>query len=85
MAKPTVGIGVIGYGLMGRVHTYAWRTIPLLYNGEPCNIKLVAVCDVNEQAAEAGREQAGFFFRTNDYREVINHPEIKVVDICVPN
>ncbi len=85
MAKPTIGIGVVGYGLMGRVHTYGWRTIPLLYNGEPCSIRLIGVCDVNEEAAEAGREQAGFFFRTTDYREVIHHPEVQVVDICVPN
>jgi predicted dehydrogenase len=85
VAKPTIGIGVVGFGLMGRVHTYAWRAIPLLYNGEPCHIRLVAVCDVNEQAAEAGREQGDFFFRTTDYRELVHHPEVQVVDICVPN
>jgi predicted dehydrogenase len=32
-----------------------------------------------------GAKQAGFFFRTTDYREVIHHPEAQVVDICVPN
>lgn len=85
MAKPTIGIGVIGYGLMGRVHTYGWRNIPFFYDGQPCNIKLVGVCDVNEKAAQAGLEQAGFLFQTTDYREVINHPEVQIVCVCVPN
>ncbi|MCS7223685.1 MAG: Gfo/Idh/MocA family oxidoreductase [Armatimonadetes bacterium] len=85
MTDKPVGIGVIGFGLMGRVHTYAWRSIPLFYDGQPCPIELVAVCDVDERAAKKGMEQGGFSFWTTDFREVVHHPKVDLVDICVPN
>ncbi len=80
-----IGIGLVGFGLMGRVHTYAWRSIPLLYDGLPCPVELVGVCDVDEKIAQKGVQQAGFSFWTTDYRELIAHPRVNLVDICVPN
>lgn len=80
-----LGIGVVGYGLMGRVHTYAYRAIPIYYNGHPCPIRLVGVCDVDETKAQEAVAQAGFAFATPDLAELAVRPDIDIIDVCTPN
>lgn len=33
-------IGIVGFGFMGKTHTYGYKTIPLYYNNLPFKIKL---------------------------------------------
>ncbi len=78
-------VGIIGFGQMGRIHAYAYRSIPLYYDGAPCRIVLQGVCDSNEALARKGVEQAGFAFATTDFRELVSRSDIDVVNICTPN
>src|SRR5574337_1184384 len=80
-----IRIGLIGFGQMGRIHSYAYRSIPMYYNGQPCAITLKSVCDANETLAKKGIEQAGFESYTTDYRELIARKDIDVINICTPN
>lgn len=80
-----IRVGMIGYGQMGRIHTYAYRSIPLYYDGQPCKITLKCVCDANEALARKGVEQAGFESSTTDYRALVERKDIDVVNICTPN
>ncbi|MBI3110655.1 MAG: Gfo/Idh/MocA family oxidoreductase [Ignavibacteriales bacterium] len=80
-----IRVGMIGYGQMGRIHTYAYRSIPLYYDGQPCKITLKCVCDANEALARKGVEQAGFESSTTDYRALVERQDIDVVNICTPN
>jgi len=80
-----IRVGMIGFGQMGRIHSYAYRSIPLYYDGNPCKITLKCVCDTNESLAKKGVEQAGFESSTTDYRELIARKDIDVVNICTPN
>ncbi len=80
-----IRVGIIGYGQMGRIHTYAYRSIPLYYNGHPCRIVLKSVCDANETLARKGMEEAGFESWTTDYRELVERPDVDVVNVCTPN
>lgn len=84
MAKE-IRIGIIGFGQMGRIHAYAYRSIPLYYDGYPCRIILKGVCDTNEALARKGVEQAGFEFATADFRELISRKDIDVINVCTPN
>jgi len=84
MAKE-LRIGIIGYGQMGRIHTYAYRTIPIFYDGFPAKITLVGVCDQDTERAKKGVEQGGFQFWCTDYRELIDRKDIDVVNVCTPN
>ena len=81
----TIGIGVIGWGFMGRMHTQALRSIPLYYPGIDFQIRLVCVCARHMARAEAAAREACFERFTDDYRALLAMPEIDVVSICTPN
>ena len=83
--KKEIRIGIIGYGQMGRIHSYAYRSIPLYYDGQPCKVVLKGVCDANETLAKKAVEQAGFEFSTTDYRELVARKDIDVINVCTPN
>ena len=79
-----IGIGVIGWGFMGRTHTFSIKTMPLHYNldFEP---RLIGICSRRlEKAEQAAREQ-GFKYAVDDYHKLLADPEIDVVSICTPN
>jgi predicted dehydrogenase len=78
-------IGIVGYGQMGRIHSYAYRSIPFYYDGQPCKIILKGICDANETLAKKGKEQGGFEFYSTDYRELVSRNDIDIIDVCTPN
>ena len=71
----TIGIGVIGWGFMGRTHTHALRSIPLYYSGLDFRVRLVCLCARHLEHARQGAEEAGFERYTDDYRELLAMPE----------
>lgn len=80
-----IRIGLIGYGQMGRIHAYAYRSIPIFYDPLPFRLKLQAVADVVPGAADRAVEQAGFVRASTDWQAVVEDPEVDVIDICTPN
>lgn len=78
-------VGIVGFGFMGRTHTYGYKTIPLYYSNLPFKITLVGVCDTVLEVAEKARESLGFEFATNNPDDIFNRKDIDVVDICTPN
>lgn len=81
----TIGIGVIGWGFMGRTHTLAVRSLPLFYPDAGFSAKLVGVCSRTVAKAEKARDELGFEFATGDYRELLADPRVDAVSICTPN
>ena len=59
-----LGVGIVGYGFIGKVHTYAHRTLPLFYDPMPATTKLVGVCTEREASGQKAKVQAGFEFAT---------------------
>lgn len=80
-----IGVGIIGFGLMGRVHAYAYRTLPFFFDPAPARIRLVGVCETRPDVARKAKEEFGFEFVTGDFREIMSRSDIQVVDICTPN
>ena len=81
----TLGVGILGFGFMGKTHTYAHHTIPLYYHPLPIQCRLKTVCEVTPQLAEAARDAGQFERCTTDPREVIAADDIDLVHICTPN
>lgn len=79
------GVGLVGYGFIGKVHTYSYRNIPFYYRDPPCKVKLVGVCTSREETAQEAMEQGGFSFATTDYRELLERDDIQIINCCLPN
>ncbi|HSW44321.1 MAG TPA: Gfo/Idh/MocA family oxidoreductase [Phycisphaerae bacterium] len=81
----TIGVGVLGFGFMGKTHTYAHHTIPLYYNPLPIRCRLKAVCEVTPELARTAMETGQFERCTTDPQEIIEADDIDLVHICTPN
>lgn len=79
------GVGVIGFGFMGKAHTYAYRTIPFYYRNLPFRTKLVGVCSRNFDNARKARDEFGFEMAAASPEELFNRKDIHIINICTPN
>ena len=82
---PEIGVGIIGYGFMGKVHAYGYASIPFYYDPPPVRTRLVAVATSSAASAEAARVHGGFQEGTEDWRRLLDRPDIQVIDVCSPN
>jgi predicted dehydrogenase len=81
----TLGIGMLGYGFMGKTHTYAYQTIPFYYDPPPVRCELMVVCRTTEEGARQARARAGFQRSTTNPTEVIEAEDVDVIHVCTPN
>jgi predicted dehydrogenase len=81
----SVGVGVIGYGFIGKVHAFAYRNIPFFYDPAPLEVRLVGVATSRRETAEAARVHGGFETATPDWRELVARADIDIINICTPN
>ena len=82
--KPTIRIGLIGSGFMGKCHANAFRSAPGLFP-LPAMPELTLLADVDEDTAKAGADALGFRRATADWRQLTGDPEIDIVAITSPN
>lgn len=80
----TIKIGLIGAGFMGKTHTIAYKSINNIF-GDEVVPELVTVADINKGNAKKLAERFGFKKYTDDWQEIINDPDIDLVDITTPN
>lgn len=81
----SLGIGMIGYGGIGRVHAMAYRALPFYYGWAAERFRLVGVATSRAETAQAAAREIGCDFWADDYRSLLAHPDIDIVDVCVPN
>ncbi|WP_046732269.1 Gfo/Idh/MocA family protein [Streptomyces humi] len=81
----TLGVAVVGFGWMGRVHTQAYQRIPHHFPQLPVRPELVAVAEEVPGRAEEAAAQFGFASTTRDWREIAADPRIQAVSITAPN
>ena len=80
-----IGIGLLGVGWMGEVHSIAYRRVPVHYPDCEGVARLVLAADEVEERARAAAARLGYAAWTTDWREVIAHPEVEAVSIAAPN
>ena len=85
MGMEPMGVGVVGYGFIGKVHTWAHQSIPFFFDPTPIKTRLVAVCTQSERTAQKAKEQGGFEFGTTNFDDVLARPDIGIIHICSPN
>ncbi len=83
MATGEVGIGVVGYGMMGKAHSYAYTVAPVM-RSLPHRPRLRVISGRDEQKVSRAAAAYGFESWTADWHELIRRPDVDVVDICTP-
>jgi predicted dehydrogenase len=80
-----LGIGIIGLGWMGEAHSRAYRQVLARFSGLDLEPRLVMCSDNVESRARDAQYRLGFERFSTDWRELINDPEVEIVDIAAPN
>ncbi|MER8162440.1 Gfo/Idh/MocA family oxidoreductase [Streptomyces sp. NPDC094472] len=81
----TLGVAVVGFGWMGRVHTQAYVRLPHHFPQLSVRPELVAVADEVPGRAEEAAGRYGFATAVRDWHEVAADPRIQAVSIAAPN
>ncbi|RFA10855.1 oxidoreductase [Subtercola boreus] len=78
METPKLRVAVIGAGRWAvRSHIPGWQRDP--------RVEVVALAEVNEEALAAAAEEFGISRAVTDYRELVNDPDIDVIDVATGN
>jgi predicted dehydrogenase len=80
-----IGIGVIGMGWMGQTHSRSYRQIPSHFPESGIQPRLVICADDVQERVDKAQSVLGFEESTTDWRKVIDHPDVDVVNITTPN
>jgi predicted dehydrogenase len=78
-----VGIGIVGYGMMGRAHAYAYRLAPLIRE-LAVTPRLRVISGRNAEAVGRAALAFGVEEAVTDWRSVVEHPDVAIVDVCTP-
>jgi predicted dehydrogenase len=76
-------VGIVGYGMMGRAHAYAYRAAPLI---RPSSVVFtpVVMSGRNAEAVAKVSTECGIDEWVTDWRHLIERSDVDVVDVCTP-
>jgi len=80
-----IGIGLVGVGWMGRVHSASYSRVPVHFPGCVGRARLVVAADESEARRQSALDELGYARATDDWREVIADPAVEAVSIAAPN
>ena len=81
--KPQVRIGIVGYGLMCKAHTYGYRVAPMLYD-LPVEPVVVVVSGRDASKVEQAAKDLDIPEWTTDWQELVNRADLDIIDVCTP-
>jgi predicted dehydrogenase len=80
-----IGIGLLGAGWMGELHTGAYKRVLDHFPDLGVRPRLVIAADHTPERAADARDRLGYAEATTDWREVLAHPDVGAVSITTPN
>jgi predicted dehydrogenase len=80
---PEVGIGIVGYGMMGKAHSYGYTLAPHI-RPLPCRPRLRVISGRHRSAVEEAARAYGVQRAVTDWRRVVESPDVEIVDVCTP-
>jgi len=78
-----VGIGIVGYGLMGRAHAHGYA-LAARVRELPVTPQLRVISGRDEAAVAAAAARYGIAEWTGDWRDVVARSDVDIVDVCTP-
>jgi predicted dehydrogenase len=83
LGEREVGIGIVGYGMMGRAHSYAYTAAPVI-RPLPVRPRLRVISGRDEAKVSEAAAAYGVESYVTDWQELVQRPEVDIVDICTP-
>lgn len=80
-----MNIGILGFGSMGRTHAFSIDSLKYFYRDLPFTPKLGGIFTRTPETREAAAREFGFARVYMSEDEMINDPDIDVIDITTPN
>jgi predicted dehydrogenase len=85
MAPDSIGVAVIGAGMVGRAHANAYRNAPTVFTTDLPPVRLVAIADAHEPFAIDAAKRYGFERTATDWRAIVDAPDIDAITVAVAN
>jgi predicted dehydrogenase len=82
-AKPTLGIGMVGYAFMGAIHSQAWRTAGRFFD-LPLAPAMSVLCGRDAGAVTAAAARMGWTSTETDWKQLVSRADVDLVDVCTP-
>jgi predicted dehydrogenase len=80
-----IGVGVIGFGWLGQAHSRSLLRIPTLFADRDFHPELVVCSDPVPARTQDAVHSFGFAKGVEDWRRVMDDPDVDVVYIAAPN
>ncbi|MCD0451654.1 Gfo/Idh/MocA family oxidoreductase [Actinocorallia sp. API 0066] len=80
--RPTLGVGLVGYAFMGRVHSQAWRSVGAFFD-LPVRASMTVLAGRSPSVADAAAG-LGWTHAVTDWRDLVARDDVHIVDICAP-
>mgnify|MGYP001188330546 CR=1 FL=1 len=83
-ARQSIGVGMIGTKFMGKAHSNAWSSAGQFFK-LPRALKMHVIAGRNASETASFALQWGWEHATTDWKELLNDPDVDLVDVCTPN
>jgi predicted dehydrogenase len=80
-----IGIGQLGAGFIGKVHSLAYRGAAAAHRYAGAPIELRVIADRDRALAQEAARQYGWAATAEDWRTVVEDPEVTLFDNAAPN
>jgi len=84
-ARRRIGVGVIGFGWLGQAHSRSLQRIRTLFPERGFDPELVVCSDTVAARVDDAVTSFGFARGAQDWRRVIDDPDVEVVYVAAPN
>jgi predicted dehydrogenase len=81
--RKALGIGMVGYGFMGRAHSQAWRTVDHFFD-LPLRPRMAAICGRDPSGVERAAGRLGWPAWETDWKRLVARDDVDLVDVCTP-
>jgi predicted dehydrogenase len=85
VARPRLGIAVIGLGWMGQAHSRSCLRIPTLFQDAAFEPRLAVCADTDERRRQLALGSFGFVEAVADWRAAVEDVDVDVVFVTAPN
>ncbi|MFC7440300.1 Gfo/Idh/MocA family protein [Laceyella putida] len=82
--KKQIRVGMVGYRLMGRAHSHAYRDVPFYFDLDAVPV-LQVIVGRDEEGVKAAADKMGWASWETDWRRLIERDDIDLIDIVTPN